>query len=357
VDRLGSLGSFIFEGFRFDSSSGGLFQTNGAGVAPVVLGSRAVALLALLVERHGQLVSKDEIFAAVWPGIVVGEANLTVQISALRRVLDNGETGGSCIQTVFGRGYRFVLPVTRRGPESAPESPGVKASILVLPFRNVTGDPTQDYLTDAVTSDLTVDLSRIRDIVVISAATALTFKGTTLDTRQIAREVGVRYLVVGTIARVGDLIRTTAQLLDANSGVQVWGDRFENRFIDIGGMEDEITGRLAASLDIQLIRAEGQRAEAAAQPDALDLRLRATSLLDRCTLPEHTLATRELLQRSAALDPRSAETWARLGQVIVSDYLNSWNEIGRKELRAAENAFRRALQIDGPSGAGSRAAC
>jgi adenylate cyclase len=192
---------------------------------------------------------------------------------------------------------------------------------------------------------------------VISAATALTFKGTTLDTRQIAREVGVRYLVVGTIARVGDLIRTTAQLLDANSGVQVWGDRFENRFIDIGGMEDEITGRLAASLDIQLIRAEGQRAEAAAQPDALDLRLRATSLLDRCTLPEHTLATRELLQRSAALDPRSAETWARLGQVIVSDYLNSWNEIGRKELRAAENAFRRALQIDGPSGAGSRAAC
>jgi DNA-binding winged helix-turn-helix (wHTH) protein len=115
VDRLGSLDSFIFEGFRFDLAAGGLLRTHGSGVAePVALGSRALALLALFVERPGQLVSKDDIFSVAWSGTVVGENNLTVQISALRRVLDDTRVGSSCIQTVVGRGYRFVLPVTRR---------------------------------------------------------------------------------------------------------------------------------------------------------------------------------------------------------------------------------------------------
>jgi TolB-like protein/class 3 adenylate cyclase len=115
VDRLGSLDSFIFEGFRFDPAAGGLFRTTGSGVTePVALGSRALALLALFVERPGQLVSKDDIFAVAWSGTVVGENNLTVQISALRRVLDDARSGRSCVQTVAGRGYRFVLPVTRR---------------------------------------------------------------------------------------------------------------------------------------------------------------------------------------------------------------------------------------------------
>ena len=114
MDALGSLGRFAFEGFRFDLAGGGLFRTNGAGAAePVALSSRALALLALLVERHGRLVSKDEIFAAVWPGIIVGESNLTVQISALRRVLDSDRPQGGCIQTIPGRGYRFIPTVTR----------------------------------------------------------------------------------------------------------------------------------------------------------------------------------------------------------------------------------------------------
>jgi TolB-like protein/cytochrome c-type biogenesis protein CcmH/NrfG len=322
---------------------------------PVALEPQVFDLLVHLVQHRDRVVSRDDLIAAVWGGRIVSDSAVTTRLNAARRAVGDSGAAQAVIRTVTRKGVRFIAEVREHNPvtsspwlvrQVAPEAPGVKASILVLPFRNATGDPAQEYLTDAVTSDLTVDLSRMRDMVVISAATALTYKGTTLDTRQIAGELGVRYLVVGTIARVGDLIRTNVQLLDANSGTQLWGDRFENRFVDIGGMEDEITGRIAASLDIQLIRAEGQRAEAAAQPDALDLRLRATSLFYSSMLPEHTLATRELLQRSAALDPSSAETWARLGQVIVSDYLTSWNETGSKELREAENAVRRALQID-----------
>lgn len=239
------------------------------------------------------------------------------------------------------------LPAPLLQPASIePRPSSAKASILVLPFRNMSGDPGQDYLTDAVTSDLAVDLSRMRDIVVISPATALTYKGSTLDIRQMGRELGVRYLVVGSIGRSGDRLRTNVQLVEAASGEQLWGDRFENAFVDLGGLEDAITGRIAASLNVQLVRAEGRRAEKAPQPDALDLRLRATSLFYGSVAPEHTWATRQLLQQSAALDPSSAETWARLGQVIASDHRVNWNNTGKEQLLDAEDAVRKALTID-----------
>src|SRR5207245_159093 len=136
--------------------------------------------------------------------------------------------------------------------------------------------------------DLTVDLSRVRDIAVISAATSLTYKGSNLDIRQIGRELAVRYLVVGSIGRSGDLVRTNVQLLDAASGEQLWGDRFENPFVDLERLEDAITGRIAASLNVQLVRVEGRRANQTPQPDALDLRLRAISLFFSSIAPEHT---------------------------------------------------------------------
>jgi adenylate cyclase len=164
--------------------------------------------------------------------------------------------------------------------------------------------------------------------------------------RQIGRDLGVRYLVIGSIGRSGEMVRTNVQLLDAASGEQLWGDRFAHRFVDLGGLEDEITGRIATSLNIQLVRAEGRRADQVPQPDALDLRLRATSLFYRSVAPENTLATRRLLERSVVLDPSSAETWARLGHIIVNDHLNHWNNTGREQLRDAEEAARKALSLD-----------
>jgi adenylate cyclase len=256
---------------------------------------------------------------------------------------------------------KFIAGVPAQGASAVAESGTVPAivdsapsparpSILVLPFRNTTGDPKQEYFTDAVTADLTVDLSRMRDIVVISAASAFTYKDRHPDTRQIARELGVRYLVLGSIARIGELVRTNVQLVVAASGEQLWGDRFENEFADLGRLENAITGRIAASLNVQLTRAEGRRAEKSVQPDALDLRLRATSLFFGSIAPENTLAVRQLLQRSVSLDPTSAEAWARLAQVTVSDHLNRWNNTGKEHVHDAEDAVRKALLID-PSNA------
>lgn len=317
-------------------------------------------LLVYLLLNRERVVSRDDLIAGVWGGRIVSDSAVTTRINAARKAVGDTGAAQTVIRTVARKGVRFIaevredaaiaFPLPLSPPPSAdaeaPLPPLAKPSILVLPFRNISGDPSQNYLADAVTSDLSVDLSRMRDVTVISAATALAYRGSSLDIRQIGRELGVRYLVVGSMARRDDLVRTNVELLDAASGEQLWGDRFENEFIELGGLEDAITGRIAASLNVQLVRAEGRRADRVPQPDALDLRLRATSLFYSSVSPEHTLATRQLLQQSVALDPDSAEAWAWLGELIVSDYMSNWNNTGEVQLQEAEEAVRRALLID-----------
>src|SRR5271155_12240 len=162
----------LFEGFRLDGR-GGLFRRDGEGVfVPIAIGSRALDVLGVLVGRAGDLVSRDEIIAAVWPATVVEDNNLNMQIAALRRLLDHGRLEGSCIQTVTGRGYRFTEAVTRveaeahsnaaalplRGAPSLPDKP----SIAVLPFANMSGDPEQEYFADGMVEEIITTLSRIR---------------------------------------------------------------------------------------------------------------------------------------------------------------------------------------------------
>ncbi|HEU0219040.1 MAG TPA: tetratricopeptide repeat protein [Stellaceae bacterium] len=264
----------------------------------------------------------------------------------LKQALD---VAHAAIRSVTRVGSHRAVPRTAvaiaeaAGPLSAPST---RPSILVLPFRNATGDPEQEYFTDAVTADLTVDLSRMRDVTVISAASAFAYKDSRLDARQIGQELRVRYLVIGAIARIRELVRTNVQLVDSSSGEQLWGDRFETRFADVGLLENEITGRIAASLNVQLMRVEGRRAEKSTNPDALDLRLRATAMFFGSIAPEQTLMARRLLRQSVSLDPGSAEAWARLAEITVSDHLNQWNYTGTQHVREAEEATQTALQID-----------
>jgi TolB-like protein/cytochrome c-type biogenesis protein CcmH/NrfG len=312
-------------------------------------------LLLYLVQNRHRVVSRDDMIDAIWGGRIVSDSAVTTRINAVRRAVGDTGAAQAVIRTVTRKGVRFIAPVEEQGTEEAGQPPSgplpppvsaVRPLIVVLPFRNASGDPQQEYFTDAVTADLTVDLSRIRDIGVISAASAFAYKNSALDVRQIGREFGVRYLVTGAIARVNGPVRTNIQLVDATSGEQLWGDRFEHEFADLGGLANAITGRIAASLNFQLVWAEGRRAERTTQPDALDLRLRATSLFFGSVAPERTLTARELLRQSLALDPSSAEAWARLAEVIVSDHLNSWNDTGEDEVEEAEEAVNRALSIE-----------
>src|SRR6516164_1515230 len=159
MDAPATADVFLFEGFRLDRR--GLFRRdqNGAFI-PVPIGSRALEVLHTLVERSGDLVSRDDILAAVWPGTVVEGSNLPVQIAALRRVLNEGRADGSCIQTIASRGYRFVTPVTRASAEAGLPLPD-KPSIAVLPFANLSGDPEQEYFADGMVEEIITALSRI----------------------------------------------------------------------------------------------------------------------------------------------------------------------------------------------------
>jgi len=272
MNRLGSADLLLFEGFRFDRP-GGLFRLDQGGLAePVALGSRALDLLGLLVERQGELVSKDAIMDAVWPGTAVEEGNLTVQISTLRRVLDQDRTQGSCIQTVPGRGYRFVAPVTREGGGARP-----RLSIVVLPFTNLSDDREQQYFADGITEDLTNDLSRLENMFVISRNTAFTYGNKPVDTKLIGRELGVRYVLEGSVRRSGNQLRVTSQLIDVETGAHLWAERFDRDTGNLLALQDEVTNRIAIALNIRLIDAEAVRPND--HPDALDYILRGRAAM------------------------------------------------------------------------------
>jgi TolB-like protein len=211
MEALSATDIFLFERFRLDRR--GLFRLDqGAALAPIEIGSRALDVLGLLLERPGDLLSRDEIMVAAWPGTVVEDNNLNVQISTLRRILDQNRERGSCIQTVPGRGYRFVAPVTRAEPDARPAP---RLSIVVLPFTNLSDDREQQYFADGITEDLTTDLSRLENMFVISRNTAFTYRNKAIDTRQIGRELGVRYVLEGSVRRSGSQLRVNAQLVDS----------------------------------------------------------------------------------------------------------------------------------------------
>jgi DNA-binding winged helix-turn-helix (wHTH) protein len=209
MEALGTDDTFLFRDFRLNRR--GLFRRDEREVfVPVAIGARALDVLYVLVAAGGDLVSKREIIAAVWPGIAVEDNNLTVQMSALRRVLDHGRTGERCIQTVAGRGYRFVVPVTRVEPVSgdrggvreaedlreaswAAGSPiSDKPTIAVLPFANLSGDPEQDYFADGVVEEIITALSRIRWLFVLACNSSFTYKGQAVDLKRVGSELGVR---------------------------------------------------------------------------------------------------------------------------------------------------------------------
>lgn len=223
-----------------------------------------------------------------------------------------------------------------------------RTSIIVLPFSNLSADSEQDYLADAITDDLTTDLSRLPSTFVISRGTAFTYKGKAVDARRVGQECSVRYLLEGSIKRTNARLQTNAWLIDTDSAAQIWADHFNNEVADLFQLEQDVTGRIASSLGIELIKAEGLRAfnEQAANPDAMDLRVRAMHLYFSSITPEHSQEARRLLEQAVQRDPYSAEAWGWLAEILAGEYLRGWNEAGKNELREADEAVRTAVAID-----------
>jgi TolB-like protein len=337
MDALAAADISLFEGFRLDRRGGVLFRRDQQDVfTPIAIGRRALDILGVLVERPGDLVLRDDIIEAVWPGTTVEDSNLNVQIAALRRLLDDGRAEGSCIQTVSGRGYRFVAPVTRVEP-AAPAHAVVapRLSIVVLPFTNLSNDPEQQYFADGITEDLTTDLSRLVGMFVISRNTAFTYRNKPVDTKQIGRELGVRYALEGSVRRSGNQVRVSVQLIDATTDAHLWAERFDGDTSDLFALQNEITSRIAVALDLELIGVEAGRPTQ--HPDALDYILRGRAANLKPPSRDSRTEAISMFERALALDPRSVEAHSFLATALMARLTDNLSDSAATDMHARKN--------------------
>jgi adenylate cyclase len=333
---------FEFEEFRLDRWGDGLCRRDENGTfVSLSIGSRALDVLSVLVGRAGELVTKEEVMAAVWRRSVVENANLTVQIAALRRVLDQGRTEGSCIQTVAVRGYRFLPAVTR--VEQTDPSPVIapRLSIVVLPFTDLSEDRRQQYFADGMTDDLTTDLARLQNVLVISRNTAFTYKDQHVDAKQIGRELGVRYVLEGSVRRSVNQVRVNAQLVDAAANTHLWAERFDQDIGDLFALQNEITSRIANTLGWELISAETARTTD--RPDALDYLLRGRAVRGTGNVRENVEKAIDLFERALALDPNSVEAQSQLAIALLNRSAHKDPAAAAVDVKHAEELIAGAL--------------
>lgn len=293
-----------FGPFRLDADAGILFR----GAEPTPLGRRAVLLLALLVQRAGMPVSKDALIEAAWPAQAIEDSNLTVQIAAVRRTLADASAEAQWIETLPRRGYRYIGPAVTASDKDRSSAPSLtlpdRPSIAVLPFANLGGDAEQDYFADGMVDDIITGLSRINWLFVIARNSTFTYKDRAVDVKQVGRELGVRYVLEGSVRRTGGNARITGQLIDASTGMHVWAERYDRQSADIFALQDDIAMSVVGAIAPSLRRAEINRVKRK-RPDSLDaydLVLRAQPDVDS-GMPEQVTQALVLLERAIALEP------------------------------------------------------
>ena len=392
--------------FRLDTQAHLLLRDS----APVALGRRAIALLRTLVEQPGTLVSKDALIEAAWSGRAVEESNLPVQIAALRRVLGETPGGDHWIETMPGRGYRFIGPVITEAengvvaapprvdapPDPAPTphesgerrevtakaghgkavlvastgqpepaAPGAaiaiaesvpdavrlsplpdKPSIAVLPFQNMSGDPAQEYFVDGMVEEIITALSRIRWLFVLARNSSFTYKGQAVDVKQVGRELGVRYVLEGSVRKAGSRVRITGQLIDAITGAHLWADRFDGSLEDVFDLQDKVASSVAGVIEPALQAAETARSTSRPTNDltAYDLYLRAYAMI--LSSRQFAEALR-LMEQAIACDPcfGPALAWAAVCCSVLLREDQTDDRAGDR-LKGADFA-RRALEVAG----------
>jgi adenylate cyclase len=296
------------------------------GGALVALEPQVFDLLVYLVQNRDRVVSKDDLLEAVWGGRIVSESALTSRITAVRKAIGDDGWAQRLIRTVPRKGIRFIGVVNEDAEAAPAPSPARRLSIVVLPFENLSNDPEQEYLADAITDDLTTDLSRISGSFVIARSTAFTYKGKPVDVKQIGRELGVRYVLEGSVRRAGDQVRVNVQLIDAESGAHVWADRFETNRRNLAEAQREITGRLAESLNLELVRDVSRRIEQEklVDPDARDLVMRGWAWYHRPRSAASTKEAQRAFELALEIDPHLVDAKVGIAMVLLVNLVGNF---------------------------------
>ena len=323
-----------FGNFRLKRTERLLLGPNG----PVELSARSFDILAMLLERPDEVIGKADLFDAAWPGLVVEENTLQVHVSALRKLLP-AET----IVTVHGRGYKYAGPKPFAATAEAPAP--LRPSIAVLPFDNMSGDPEQAYFSDGITEDIIAELGKFREFLVIARNSSFQLRGKANDIAEVAKRLGVQYVVEGSVRKIGNRVRVTVQLIDASSTAHIWGEHYDRELDDIFAIQDEITQMIAARLARQARTAIASRTRARPTDNmsAYDFYLRALQLA--ATYDYDTVREAEpFLRQAVKLDPRFAAAHAMLSVVETLKFF--WIFYNPDLLHSALEMAKTALQLD-----------
>jgi TolB-like protein/cytochrome c-type biogenesis protein CcmH/NrfG len=329
----------------------------------VALEPQVFDVLLYLLEHRDRVVGKDELFDKVWDGRIVSESTLTSRINAVRRAIRDTGKDQRLLRTVARKGFRFVgdVRVDRPAASPAPSSRSAgqdrdlsrlalpaldRAAIAVLPFTNLSGEAEQEYFSDGISEDIITGLSKLRWFYVIARNSSFVYKGKSVHLKQIADELGVAYVVEGSVRKEGDRVRITAQLNDVATGSHVWAERYDRCLADVFAVQDEITQSVVAAIEPQLYAAENFRAQRKAPDsmDAWDLVMRALSHYWRVTRQDNVVA-QALLEKATTIDPQYGQALGLLAASHTFGAHMGWEDMA-KAMAIAERAALAAIHAD-----------
>jgi TolB-like protein len=323
---------------------------------PILVEPQVFTLLAFLIENRGRVLSKDEIIEHVWQGRIVSDDTLNSRISAVRRAVGDNGANQAIIKTFPRRGFRFVAEISGEDGETASKFEQLsekqlplpdKPSIAVLPLENMSGDPEQDFLAAGIAEDIITALSRLRWLFVIARNSTFAYKGTSPNIREVARDLGVRYVLEGSVRRAGSRLRVTGQLIDATTGNHIWAERYDRDIEGIFELQDEIAMAIVRAVDPEIQSAEQDRA-LRKRPEnftAWDHYQRGLWHLFRPTR-ESLDRAREHFSASIAADPSFAPAWA-VKAFTVFCYVNfGWTDSPDDTLAEAQRLAEEAISLD-----------
>lgn len=343
---------YLFDDFRLDTDRRELRR----GAKLVAIEPKVFDLLEFLIRNRARVVSKDDLIEAIWDGRIVSESALSTSINAARSAV--GDTGEDqrLIRTLHRKGIRFIgdvrdesqpargsVPVQDQGETfTLPDKP----SIAVLPFTNISGDQEYEYFSDGMTEEIITGLSQCSWLFVIARNSSFTYKGKMIDSRQVGRELGVRYVLEGSVRRGGNRLRITGQLIDATLGSHIWADRFDGEMNDVFELQDRVTEQVVAAIEpkLQLAEIERLKRKPAENFDAYDLLLRAQQLEYEFTAESLASALRYLKQ-ALAIDKFYAPAMALAAYCYAECQVQGWIQDAVVEKAEGLQLASRAIEL------------
>jgi TolB-like protein len=319
----------------------------------IFLRPKSFEVLRYLAENPGRLITKEELIEKVWSGASVTDDSLVQCIKDIREAI--GDHRRQTIKTLPRRGYLFAAPVTESttaavsadGPMSTIRPLPDKPSIAVLPFTNISGDPEQEYFADGMVEDITTALSRSKSLFVIARNSSFTYKGKAVDIKQVGRELGVRYVLEGSVRKSGNRVRITGQLIDAATGNHLWADRFDSQLEEIFDLQDWVTTSVIGAISPKLEQAEIERSrrKPTESLQAYDYYFRALACHYQYTR-ESNIEALKFTQIANEFDPEFAASNALGAGSLMARKVFGWSVDAAQEAKEAQRLAGRALELD-----------